>query len=342
MIKVLLTGASGFLGGHVLAELRAAGCEVRALSRRTESDAALAAQGAIPVRAKLSDQAELRAASNGCEAVFHVAGDTSMWRRNSVEQTATNVEGTANLLEAATNAGVRAFVHTSSVAAYSHLVSGVLDESVPQRGAESWINYEVTKYQSETLVRNSSLPWIVFQPSHILGPGDRHNWARLIKMVDCETLPGIPPGVGCFADVREIAKAQVRAWQRQRFGETYLVGGEEASFADLVHRLGAALCRKAPRRAMPAWVLMTIARLADFWSRFTGKEPDMTPEAAMLTCHVLRVNSAKAKRELDYRETPLDELLADMLSWMRDEGLVGGGESQGRHTDREMGSHRGA
>lgn len=325
MPKVFLTGASGFLGGHLLTELKAAGCDVLALSRRPESDSVLSAQGAIPVRCALADPAALQSAVTGCDAVFHVAGDTSMWRQNAATQTATNVQGTANLLKAAEVAGVPAFVHTSSVAAFSHLVSGVLDESVPQRGAESWINYERTKHQSELLVRRSRVPWIVFQPSHILGPGDRHNWARLIKMVDKETLPGIPPGVGSFADVREIAKAQVRAWHRQRFGEAYLLGGEEASFADLVHRVGATLGKRTPRRAMPAWILLTIARAANAWSSVTHKEPDMTPEAAALTCHELRVDSTKARRELDYVETPLDELLSAMLDWMRQEEIIGQG-----------------
>ena len=241
-------------------ELRAAGCEVLALARSPQSDAAISIQGALPIRCDLVDANALQAAMVGCEAVFHVAADTSMWRRNAAAQTATNVQGTANLLQAAERAGVSAFIHTSSVAAYSHLVSGVLDESVAQRGAQSWINYERTKYQSEQLVRDSSLPWIIFQPSHILGPGDRHNWARLVKMVDREKLPGIPPGIGTFADVREIAKvAGARVAASQRFGETFVLGGEEASFADLVHRIGAALGKRTPRRASPAWVLMTIA-----------------------------------------------------------------------------------
>ena len=323
MSKVFLTGASGFLGGHVLAELKGAGCDVRALSRRPESDDAIRAQGATPVRGELTNPADLLSAVDGCEAVFHVAADTSMWRPEAARQTAANVEGTANLLKAAGAAGVSAFLHTSSVAAYSHLVSGVLDESVPQRGSESWINYERTKYQSELLVRQSRLPWVVFQPSHILGPGDRHNWARLIMLVDREKLPGIPPGIGSFADVREIARAQVGAWRRQRFGEAYVLGGEQASFADLVHRVGRALDKRTPSRAMPAWLLMMVARAADAWSRVSGKEPDLTPEAAALTCHVLRVDSTKAKRELDYQETPLDALLAETLSWMRQEGLLG-------------------
>jgi dihydroflavonol-4-reductase len=240
MTTVLLTGASGFLGGHLLRELRAADCKVRALSRRPESDAAIAAQGGIPVRADLADNASLKAALVGCEAVFHAAADTSMWRPHAAAQTATNLQGTENLLRASEFEDVDAFVHTSSVAAFSHLVHGTLDESVPQLGGRSWINYERTKCLGEQAVRRSSLPWIVFNPSHILGPGDRHNWARLIQMVEREELPGIPPGVGAFADVREIARAQVRGWQEQRFGQAYLVGGEHLSFLDFVQRVGTA------------------------------------------------------------------------------------------------------
>ena len=320
---VFLTGASGFLGGHLLRELRAAGFEVRALSRSAKSDEAIARQGGVPVRADLADLASLQAAQTGCVAVFHAAASTSMWRRQAAAQTATNVQGTENLLRAAQSVGMQAFVHTSSVAAYSHLAHGTLNESVPQQGVDSWINYERTKCLGEQAVRRSRMPWIVFNPSHILGPGDHHNWARLIMLVDREKLPGIPPGIGSFADVREIARAQVRAWQQHRFGETYLVGGEQASFVDLLHRVGTALGKRTPRNAMPAWAFITYARLAGAWSGVTGKEPDVTPESATLVCATLRVDSAKAKRELGYVETPLDALLTDTLLWMKQEGLVG-------------------
>lgn len=323
MTTVLLTGGSGFLGGHLLRELLAAGCEVRALSRRAETDAALAALGAVPVRVGLADADSLAQALAGCEAVFHAAADTSVWKPRAAAQTATNVAGTESLLRAAEAAGVQAFVHTSSVSAFSHLVRETLSEAVPQRGADSWINYERSKHLGEQAVRTSALPWIVFNPSHILGPGDRHNWSRLIALVDREALPGIPPGSGAFADVREVAAAQVRAWRQRRFGEAYLVGGEHASFADFVHRVGAMQGRHTPARATPAWVLMAYARLLDGWSRVSGREPEVTLEGATLTCHHLRVDSSKAKRELGYRETPLDALLADTLEWMRAEGLIG-------------------
>ena len=323
MTQVFLTGATGFLGGHLLRELQAVGCTVHALSRRNESDIYLRSLGAQPVRAVLSDVSSLKKALQGCNAVFHAAADTSMWRPEAAAQTATNVSGTQNLLRAAESTGVQAFVHTSSVSAYSHLVKDTMTESTPQRGGESWINYERTKYLAEQAVRQSKLPWIVLNPSHILGPGDRHNWARLIMLIDQEKLPGIPPGVGSFADVRQIAKAHVAAWQQQKFGNNYLLGGEHVSFVDFVHHVGSVLLKKTPRKATPAWALMAFAQLTYRWSLISRKEPDMTPESAMLTCHKLQVDSSKAIRELAYTETSFISLTNDTLNWMKQEKLLG-------------------
>ena len=322
MPTVLVTGATGFLGQHLVRELVAGGVSVRGLSRSEKGDAAVAALGAQPVRGHLGDADALHAAAAGTEAVFHTAADTNNWGPGDAAQTETNVAGTARLLAAARAAGVSTFVHTSSVSAYSHLVKGTLREDVPQRGAESWINYERTKYASERLVRESGLPFLVFQPSHILGPGDYNNWSNLIRLIDAGKLPGAPPGSGSFADVREIARAQVRAWRQPARDETWLVGGEHATFLALIAEAGRQLGKPTPAKAMPAAALRTYARVLDLVSRVTRKRPDLTPVAATFTCKHLSVDSSKAERELGYRSTPLPELLADTIAWLRAEGLL--------------------
>jgi nucleoside-diphosphate-sugar epimerase len=322
MSTVLVTGATGFLGRHLVRELRAAGATVRGLSRSPAGDAAVAALGATPVRGDLADAAALAAAAAGVDAVFHAAADTGTWAPGDAAQTETNVGGTRRLLEAARAAGVGLFVHTSSVSAYSHLVHGTLREDTPPRGAESWINYERTKHAAERAVRESGLPYLVFQPSHILGPGDRNNWSRLFRLVDAGKLPMAPPGSGGFADVREVARAQVRGWQRGLRDEAFLLGGEHARFVDLIAEAGRQLGRRTPSRPAPAWLLMTYARAVDAGSRVTRRRPDVTPAGAVFTCHDLRVDSTKAQRLLDYRATPLPELVADTLAWLRAEGLL--------------------
>jgi dihydroflavonol-4-reductase len=322
MEQVLVTGATGFLGRHLVRELAATGTRVRGLARGPSGDAVLAALGAEPVRGHLGDTAALAAAAAGCSAVFHTAADTNNWGPGDAAQTETNVVGTARLIAAARTAGVATFVHTSSVSAYSHRVHGTLREDVPQRGAESWINYERTKYAAERLVRESGLPFLVFQPAHILGPGDYNNWSNLIRLIDAGKLPGAPPGSGAFADVREVARAQVRAWQGARRDETWLLGGEHASFLALIQEVGRQLGKPTPSRPMPAPALRIYARALDLVSRITRRPPSVTPVAAAFTSHHLKVDSSKAERELGYRSTPLPQLLADTIAWLRAEGLM--------------------
>ncbi|MEO8777726.1 MAG: NAD-dependent epimerase/dehydratase family protein [Rhodanobacter sp.] len=263
MTTVFLAGASGFLGAHWLRGLCATGCTFKALSRRAESDAAIRAQGGVPMRAELTDRVSLQAALFGCTAVFHATADTSIWGRHADAQSATHIAGTTNLLRTSEVAAVQALMHTSPVSAWSRLVHERIDESTLQRGGESRVNHNRSKLPGEQVVRHAALPWIVFNPTHILGPGDHRNGAHLIALVGRRKLPGIAPGVGGFADAREIARTQVRAWQRQRFGQTHRLGGEQASFVDLVHRIRAPLGKRTPRGATPARALIAFARLAN-------------------------------------------------------------------------------
>lgn len=322
MANVLLTGASGFVGGHLLRELLAHGHQVRALSRSTKSDSVVAGAGAEPCRGELTDAESLQNAVNGMDAVFHCAANTSAWSRDKKLQMDTNVEGTRRLIKASEQAGVGCFIHTSSVSAYSHLVHGNMTENTPQLGGESWVNYERSKYLGEQIVRQSSLPHLIFNPSHVLGPGDTQNWARLIMMVDQDKLPGVPPGSGAFADVREIAKAQVAAWQSGLRNESFLLGGQHASFLQLV-RMAAELCQRTPpNRVMPKSLLWCVSYASEAFSYISGRMPQISPAAVALTSHVLKVDSSKAIQQLSYRETDLGLLLQDTMTWMRQEGMI--------------------
>jgi len=322
MARVLLTGASGFVGGHLMRELLAQGHNVDALSRRDGTDALIQAAGARAVRGALSDPLSLDRAADGVDAVFHCAADTSTWSKDKAAQMDTNVDGTRRLLSAAGRAGVSCFVHTSSVSAFSHLVDVPLTETVPQRGGESWVNYERSKYLGEQAVRESGLPYLIFNPSHVLGPGDTRNWARLIMMIDQDTLPGVPPGSGAFADVREIAKAQVRAWQSGVRDEAFLLGGQHASFLQLVQTVAVLCHRTPPTRTMPKFVLQAVGQVSQALSYVTGRMPQITPASVALTCHHLQVDSTKARTQLGYQETDLQRLLEDTLDWMRSEAMI--------------------
>lgn len=323
-VRVIVTGASGFLGGHLVAQLRAAQVDVVGLTRSPDAAARLAALGVDAVVGDLLDAAALRSAfAQPADCVFHTAADTSPWRGHAARQTRTNVDGTRAVLAAAQTAGVRRFVYTSSAAVYGRQ-EGMLRETTPRLGAQSWINYERTKAMAEDAViaAGGAIESVILNPAHILGPGDTHNWARLFLLIDQQRLPGAPPGSGAFADVREVARAHVAAWQRAEAGSRFLLGGAQASFLELVQAIAARLGRKAPRRALPAPLLRLHARLLDLCSRLDGREPSLTPESVAFTCHHLRVDSTLATRALDYRLTPLDDLVADTCAWLREQGLL--------------------
>ena len=325
-MRVMLTGATGFLGGHLLTQLRAQSVAITALVRSADAGDRLRASEVDPVIGSIEDPASLRKAlAEPVDAVFHVAADTSQWRGHVDRQTRTNVEGTRNVIEAAEAAGVRRLVHVSSVSAFGQQEE-ILTEASPRLGKDSWINYERTKAMAEELVLEADaagrIEAVVLNPAHILGPGDTHNWARMFLLIDQGKLPGAPPGSGAFADVREVAAAALAAWRGPAHGEQFLLGGAHASFLELIQTIAAELGRSAPAKPMPASFLRGYARVLDAISRVTGREPGLTPQAVSFTCHDLRVDSSKAVLELGYRTTPLPTLVHDTCEWLREQGML--------------------
>ncbi|MCC6593886.1 MAG: NAD-dependent epimerase/dehydratase family protein [Xanthomonadales bacterium] len=325
MKTALVTGATGFLGGHLVQQLLDAGWRVRALYRSPASMGVLSALEVDACQGDVTDRGSLeRALQDGVDVVFHAAASTASWKPHFPEQRRINVEGTANVVEVCLAGGAKRLVHTSSVVVYG-LTDEVIDERSAQAGLHSWIHYARTKAEGETVVRAGiarGLDAVICNPTHILGPGDTRNWARLIMLVDQRKLPGSPPGSGAFIDVRAAAAAEIAAAERGRCGENYLLGGEDASFLDLIQRIGRLLDRPTPKRALPAAAMRAYARMLDWTSRLTGREPDATPESVAFVCQRMRCDIRKARSELGLEVTPLDELLVDTVRWLRQQRLV--------------------
>jgi len=323
----LVTGATGFLGRHVVRELVARDVIVHALFRRPAQAQVLRALGAVPLPGDVTDAASIDlAVARGADVIFHIAADTNVWRQRNAQQTLVNVEGTRIVLDAARRYQVPGFVHTSSVSAMGVGNDQMLRDDAPLIAKDSRHNYARTKAMAEQMVWDAAdehgLKVIVTYPSHLLGPGDTQNWSRMFRLIEQESLPGVPPGSGPFADVREVALAHVRAWERQRYGECYLLGGEHASFLHLLTLAARRLGRRVPAKAMSPNLLHAVARAQDLWSLVTRREPQLTPEGAALVCHDLRVDSSKAIGELDFRIVPLTKLVDDTLGWMRATGYL--------------------
>lgn len=320
-----LTGATGFIGTVLARELIGRGWEVTAIHRPGSSLKHLEGLPLRLVQGDVTDPASLAAAlPERVDAVFHVAGDTSLWSRHRERQHRVNVDGTRNMVEAALARGAGRFVHTSTISVYG-LQSGRIDERAPQLGRDSPVSYQRTKFLAEEEVRAGmakGLDAVILNPAAVMGPYDTRNWARMIRLVCEGKLAGVPPGAFSFCHVAEVAKAHVAAAERGRRGENYLLGGADATVAELVRTIGEVAGKKVPARVSPAWVLRALGQANEWLSLLTGREPSLTPQGARMAARRLFCDSSKAERELGYRPVPLKKMVEDSFRWLRAEGLV--------------------
>ncbi len=326
MRSALITGAGGFLGGHVLTALQRQGVTVRALAHSDDSRRALQAADVPVLQGDIADTALLRRALTPApDAVFHLAADTSVWRRERARQWCVNVEGTRALLETAAGCGVRRFVYTSSISVYG-LTEDRIDESSPHLGREGPVHYARSKAAAEALVQAAGaagrIGTAVLQPGHILGPGDRRNWSRLAQLLAARRLPGAPPGTGAFAEVREVAAAHVAAAMHPAGARTWVLGGCSASFGALVAALAQALDVPAPRRTLPRALLWLHALWQESVAAGSGRAPAITRESVALACHRLQVDDTRACAELGYRHVPLQAMADSTVAWLRRNHLL--------------------
>ena len=321
-----VTGASGFVGSHLVRELHRQGWQVHVLVRPSSSLEDIADVPKIVHQGDIVNAASVRASMPaGIDAVFHVAASTNVWAGNNDDQDRINIGGTRDEIEAAVEAQAGRFIHTSSFTTWG-FQDVTLTEHSPRSAATDWINYVRTKYIAERLVedlaRSGRMQAVILNPGNILGPGDRRNWSRMFRLVNEGKLPGVPCGSGPFADVREVAKAHIQAFHRAESGEKYLLGGENVSFLEVIQITGEILGKRVPARPTPAWILKAAARVYALRSRVTGKEPDLTPESAAMITQNLLCDSSRARRELDYRFTPIRTLVRDTIDWMRSAGML--------------------
>jgi dihydroflavonol-4-reductase len=320
-----VTGGTGFVGLNLVQRLMTEGWDVTALHRRSSDLTFLKRFNPRLVVGEITNRVSLEGVlPQGTDTLFHVAGNTNMWRKKNAEQTRDNVDGTRNIVEAAIKCGVRRLIVTSSTSAYGP-VRGEVTEETPSRAEHSRVNYEVTKWRAQEIARaavSRGLEVVILQPGAIVGPYDVGTWSRLFVMVRDGKLPGVPPAGVTFTHVREVVGAHIAAADKGTNGGQYILGGENKTMLQLVQEIARVLGKPVPTKEAPIGLLKLVARVNDFVSIFTGKEPSITPELIEGFGGTMSVTSAKAQRELGYRIVPLTEMVKDCYDWMKAEGRI--------------------
>jgi dihydroflavonol-4-reductase len=325
---VLVTGASGFVGSAVARKLAQRGHRVRVLMRKTSPKTNLAGLDAEPVEGDMMDAASMRGAIKGARYLFHVAADYRLWARDPEEIVRNNREGTRNVMEAALAEGVEKIVYTSSVATLKPIAGQSVGEDSRHSEQSAVGAYKRSKVVAERVVEamiaERNLPATIVSPSTPIGPRDVKPTPTGRILVEAATgrMPAyVDTGLN-LVHVDDVADGHLLALDKGKIGERYILGGQDATLAQMLAVIADLSNRKPPRINLPRGPLYPLAYAAEAFASLTGKEPFVTIDALNMSKYHMFFSSAKAERELGYTARPYREALRDALDWFRQAGYL--------------------
>jgi nucleoside-diphosphate-sugar epimerase len=327
MSTTIITGAAGFVGRHLVERLVTDGWDVVAFCR--EGDRTDLLPQVRIAMGDLGDAESLDRAFAGTEnpVVFHLAGNTTTWSRNREAQFRDNVDGTRGVIEAAERAGARRLVVTSSISAYGYQPGVRLREDSPSNVAAKGDNYGKSKWAAEQLVKAASrsgrLSTVILNPVNILGAYDAANWSRqLILPIYRGGLRVVPPGSATWISVHDVVAAQIAAVSAPVEGKTVILGGTEATFLEVVQTIAGLLGRAVPERATSRAFLGLGFLVTELKAAVTRTEPELSLAKYRRATGDLLVDDTMARTVLGLGRTPLIDMLAETIDWLREVGLL--------------------
>jgi dihydroflavonol-4-reductase len=325
---ILVTGASGFVGSAVAKKLAERGAKVRVLARKTSPRKNFEGIPCEIAEGDMRDAASMTRAMVGMRYFFHVAADYRLWARDMDEIVTNNREGARIAMEAAKTAGVERVVYTSSVATLKPRHNGGNADETDRATTETAIGtYKKSKVVAERVVEDfarGGLDVVLVSPSTPVGPRDIKPTptGRIIVEAASGRMPAyVDTGLN-LVHVDDVAEGHLLALEKGKRGETYILGGQNASLKEMLSEIAKLTGRKAPKVKLPRGPLYPLAYGAEMVARITGKEPFLTADALDMSKHWMFFTSAKAERDLGYRARPYPEALADALGWFKGAGYL--------------------
>lgn len=322
MVKIAVTGGSGFIGARLIHELLERGhTDVRAIDIRRG-----AALDGLPVEVRIADVRDPGAmfrALEGVELLYHLAAVISVDGDPDGRVASVNHDGVRVTAASARRVGVQRMIHVSSIHAFDlddH--SREIDEDTRRIGT-SHSAYERSKLAGELALRaeiDAGLDAVICNPTGVLGPGELEGGTttrvieHVLSSVSRRSAVTVAGGFD-FVDVRDVCASLIAASERGRCGHNYILGGRWISTMELTQILATRLGCSPPTRALPLSLLRLTLPLVRLGARLSGERPAYTAESLRTLAANRRISSAKARRELGHAPRPIAETLADACSW---------------------------
>jgi nucleoside-diphosphate-sugar epimerase len=322
-MRAFVTGATGFIGGHVARRLVETGWDVTALARSPERTGALKQLGVTIVPGDVTEPATLDGPMSKADAVFHLAAWYQIGVSDRLRMYQVNVKGTENVMSAAAEADVARIVYCSSVVVLgAHEPGEIPDETRKHPGRFSSI-YEETKWQAHEVVREfaaEGVPIVSVLPTAVYGPGDTSVLGVLMRFYAKGWLlacPFMEAGVS-WVRVEDVADGFLAAHDKGRVGEDYILGGDNATIREMLTRVAPLTEIRVPRFSVGPKMMRLSMPLSPIVGRILRQPPGIMREGLETLTGSIEFSSEKARRELGYAFRSVEEGIPETVQWYRE------------------------
>jgi nucleoside-diphosphate-sugar epimerase len=298
---ILVTGGAGLLGKELIAQLLAEGKKVRAIYNKTPLPN-FNSNNLEQLQCNILDVVGLEEAMAGIEEIYHCAAIVTFNPKRKMEMFKINIEGTANVVNIALEAGVKKMVHVSSVAALGRIREDeLINETMNWTEETSNSNYGQSKYLAELEVWRGigeGLNAVMVNPVVILGAGDWNGGSSKLFQTAYNEFPWYAEGTTGFVDVRDVVKAMTQLMESDITAQRFIVSAENRSYRDVFTLMAKAFNKKPPHKIVTPLIAKIVWRLEAFKSLFTKQDPLLTKETAKTALAKVNFDNSKLKKYL--------------------------------------------
>jgi dihydroflavonol-4-reductase len=316
-----VTGATGFIGGHVARKLRERGDDVVALVRSPERAGALRDLGCELVEGDLSMADAIARGVEGCDGVLHIGAVYKVGIPKSEHEAMfdANVRGTGRVLDAAIEAKIPRILYVSTVACFGNTHGELVDETYRRPERDFLSHYDETKFLAHEIAEERiarGAPIVMVQPGGVYGPGDHSEVGNMIEQASTGKLPArvFPDSGFMFGYVEDTADGILLAFDHGEIGESYVLAGEKSTIGELVDKTCEIAGRKPPRMTMPTFVIRAAAPFGRVIGPLLGFPPNMRELVKTSAGVTSWASDAKARRELGFAPRDLETGLRQTLA----------------------------
>jgi nucleoside-diphosphate-sugar epimerase len=318
---ILVTGASGLLGSALIKKLVDNGEQVRAIYR-SEIPSIEGGDKVAWVKADIQDILSLEDAMEGIATVYHCAGMVSFNPKNKQQLHKVNVEGTANVVNACLEKGVKKLLYVSSVAALGRIREDQpINETMQWTEETSNSEYGKSKFLGEMEVWRGigeGLKAVIVNPVIILGEGDWEKGSTEIFKTIYDEFPWYTEGISGFVDVQDVVRAMTDLMHNDVFAQRFIISGVNISYHTLFNKIAAAFNKKAPHKKVTPFIAEVVWRLEAVKGMITGKSPLLTKETARTAQAKVNFDNSKLLKYLpSFSYTPIDETIARVCEHLK-------------------------